>query len=420
MRPPNRHPLAVLLRCSRLNRHGYLTLAASVEGYRALDSIPILWVPGPRVEDLFHALTQAFEQAARIVAAYSFMTRDREAVRREVMALGRHPRRQSLFLLAGGPHPTGDPKGTLCLGFDAVCLGEGEEAFPELLMSLLAGKPPTGVPGLYLRSQGKFQNTGRRSRHRGLEAPPLPRRNPRFGPIEISRGCPHGCKYCQTPSLKGRVMRHRSLDLIVDTVRHMATCGKNDVRFITPNALAYGSEDGLSCNEAAMERLLTSVRWALPRTGRIFLGSFPSEVRPEFVTHENMRLIHELCHNRQIVLGAQSGDTEMLEVMRRRHDVEAVDAACEIISMEGLTPVVDFMLGLPGERPDQMIATLNFIERLSRLGARAHLHHFMPLPGTPWASRAPTPLPTGVRRRVERLVSAGRIFGQWKTQGRRT
>jgi radical SAM superfamily enzyme YgiQ (UPF0313 family) len=106
----------------------------------------------------------------------------------------------------------------------------------------------------------------------------------------------------------------------------------------------------------------------------------------------------------------------MLEVMRRRHDVEAVARACEIISSEGLVPIVDFMLGMPDERMDQMLATLDFMEQLTRLGARAHLHHFMPLPGTPRPSWAPTPLPDAVRSRVERLIAAGKLFGQWKTQ----
>jgi B12-binding domain/radical SAM domain protein len=419
MNPSHQHPVAALFRWQRLNRYSFLALAASVETFPSLDPIPIVWVSGTNVEDLFHALAQTFHRARKILVAYSIMTQQWDKVRREVQAIGSHPNRGRIFLVAGGPHATGDPKNTLREGFDAVCTGEGEETFPQLLLSLQSDASPDHVKGLYFWKGGRIHRSGREPIPAWEHSPALPYRMAKFGPIEISRGCPFGCKYCQTPFLKGKIMRHRSLEPILEAIDHMTRHGKKDLRFITPNALAYGSPDGLSCSQEALERLLNSVRTALPGNGRVFFGSFPSEVRPEFVTHENIRLIHELCHNMQIVLGAQSGDRQMLEAMRRRHDVEAVARACEIISSEGLTPIVDFMLGLPSERTDQMLATLAFMERLTRLGARVHLHHFMPLPGTPWASRSPTPLPAAVRREVERFIAAGKLFGQWKAQGGR-
>ncbi len=415
MRSPN-HPLGIVLRCQRINRYSFLALVASIERFCSLDSIPILWVSSTKVEEVLHTLTQALNHTPKVLVAYSIMTQQWERVRHEVSVVGNHPRRKDLFLLAGGPHATGDPNKTLMQGFDAVCAGEGEETFPQVLLSLHAGAFPENVRGLFLRKNDRIHFTGKTIGPAWERTPALPFRTGKFGPIEISRGCPFGCKYCQTPLLKGRVMRHRSVEAVLEAVEHMTLFGKRDLRFITPNAMAYGSADGFSCNEAALERLLSSARSALPRNGRVFFGTFPSEVRPEFVTRENVRLIHEICHNKHIVLGAQSGDRHMLEAMRRRHDVETVARACEIISSEGLIPIVDFILGLPDERTDQMLATLDLMERLTRLGALAHLHHFMPLPGTPWASRAPTPLPDAVRRRVERLIAAGKLFGQWKAQ----
>jgi len=47
------------------------------------------------------------------------------------------------------------------------------------------------------------------------------------GPIEITRGCPHACAYCQTPRLFGHTVRHRSIPSIVE-----AAGAYRDVRFM--------------------------------------------------------------------------------------------------------------------------------------------------------------------------------------------
>ncbi|MEZ5334950.1 MAG: radical SAM protein [Methanolobus sp.] len=41
-----------------------------------------------------------------------------------------------------------------------------------------------------------------------------------MSPLEISRGCPFRCRYCQTPRLFGNKMRHRSIDSIVKYAKY--------------------------------------------------------------------------------------------------------------------------------------------------------------------------------------------------------
>ena len=65
-------------------------------------------------------------------------------------------------------------------------------------------------------------------------------------------------------------MRHRSIDeIVVSANRH------EQIRFVTPNAFAYGS-DGIHPRFEKIECLLKKFRH------QIFFGTFPSEVRPEF------------------------------------------------------------------------------------------------------------------------------------------
>ena len=51
---------------------------------------------------------------------------------------------------------------------------------------------------------------------------------------------------------------------------------------------------------------------------KIFFGTFPSEVRPEFVTDESAELVRKYCANDSLSLGAQSGSDRILKEIQKR------------------------------------------------------------------------------------------------------
>ncbi|NPA85469.1 MAG: TIGR04013 family B12-binding domain/radical SAM domain-containing protein [Crenarchaeota archaeon] len=313
-----------------------------------------------------------------------------------------------LFLVAGGPHATGDPWGTLALGFDAAVHGEGEETLPELLRALEEGDDWRRVKGVY--SDEGF--AGPRGLARFEEFPPWPYWRGLAGPMEITRGCPFACAYCQASFMFKALVRHRPVEDVLRYARIMKDLGLRDLRFITPNALSYGG-DGTKLRLEAVEELLSKLKGL---NMRIFFGSFPSEVRPEFVTEESIRVLKRYVSNRRLVIGAQSASEAVLKRVRRGHGWEEVVRAVELSVEHGFVPEVDFILGLPGETEEEMMETLEGMKYLAELGARAHLHYFMPLPGTPLAFSDPTPLPPRVRREVAKLVGEGKGWGQWLKQ----
>ncbi|MDW8114284.1 MAG: cobalamin-dependent protein, partial [candidate division WOR-3 bacterium] len=126
----------------------------------------------------------------------------------------------NLTLIAGGAHPTGRPKEILDLGFDYVVCGEGEYVILDLIKERKENKIIYGKQVLNL---DQFL--------------PFSEKYKKFGPIEISRGCPFGCYFCQTPFLFGKNMRHRSIDNILKLIDILIKNNKKDIRFITPNAL---------------------------------------------------------------------------------------------------------------------------------------------------------------------------------------
>ncbi|SMC21595.1 B12-binding domain/radical SAM domain protein, MJ_1487 family [Desulfacinum hydrothermale DSM 13146] len=408
---------ALVFRLTKSNRYSFLALLASLEALaEPLDHTPVYWLDSRAKEMVMSQVERLLRSYERLLLCYSFMTPQWPSVREELHLLAAAPWRDRIFLAAGGPHPAGDPKRTLQSGFDAVCLGDGEAVFGALVRAWLRKESLQTVAGLYLAGPQGPVHTGRAPRVDLDRVPALPIGHGKFGPIEITRGCPYGCKYCQTPRLKGRRVRHRSLERIFQAVEAMVAAERTDIRFISPNALAYGSSDGLVWNGEAVEALLSGIRKRLPPHGRIFFGTFPSEVRPEFVHGRALETIARYCDNRQLVMGAQSGDARMLERMGRGHGLREVRQACRAMASQGFQPIVDFILGLPGESEQGMHRSVDFMEELVDAGARIHAHAFVPLPGSPWAGASPERIPEGVRQRLERLISHGKLFGQWKAQ----
>ena len=310
--------------------------------------------------------------------------------------------------IAGGPHPSARPSDVLEY-FDYVVIGEGEEALPELIDALTGNKDPKYVRGIAFKIDGKIRYTGPR--------PPIDLdKFPPFGmmpkaPVEISRGCPNQCAYCQTPRLFGRRMRHRSISLIVEYARRL-----KDMRFTSPNSLAYGS-DGLKPRLEKVEALLK----ALSEVGKpIYFGTFPSEVRPEFVTSEALEILTKYCANRSLNIGGQSGSPKVLQAIGRGHGPREVEEACDRCLDHGVTPHVDLIFCLPMESPEDQDMTLRLAKMIVSRGGKVRAHLFTPIPGTPLEGSHPSPMDEKVDACLGRMALEGKLTGSWSIRSKGT
>lgn len=317
--------------------------------------------------------------------------------------------------LAGGVHATAEPRQTLEAGFDLVAVGEGERVVRDVVRRLAAGEDPRGAAGLAWLEGGSVRSAPRPPPIALEDFPPFAARHGRFGPIEITRGCLYACRFCQTPFLSKARFRHRPVEDVARWVRALRDAGKRDVRFITPTALSYGTDDETP-NLGALESLLLACREAAGPEGRLFLGTFPSEVRPEHVTPEAVALLARHVANDNLILGGQSGSDRQLAASGRGHDAACILRAARIARDGGFRPNVDFILGMPGETEQDLRDTLAVMEELASLGARVHAHVFMPLPGTPWRDEPPGRVDEATRVAIERLASRGAAYGQWQGQ----
>ena len=330
------------------------------------------------------------------VIAYSLMTFDLPQVEEEIRLL----KRSGYTVIAGGPHPTADPDSMFELGVDYVFLGDGEE---NIVRFVMGERPENGI----------FDGLNRRIDLNHY--PPFDLERELFMPVEISRGCPFACGYCFTPVLGGRIVRYREIDQVVHYAELGLRMGRKMIRFISSNSFGYMSKNGVKPNLEAIDELL----YRLKAVGmeQIYFGTFPSDVRPESVNAEVLKIIKRYVDNRSIIVGAQSGSDRILKIINRGHDVETVERAIETISAEGFVPHVDFIFGFPFETEEDVSKTFDFINRIvERYGAKIHAHTFMPLPGTPLATFGAGKLKKLHYRFIGRLASRGLLDGYWQKQ----
>ncbi len=397
----------------RTARFGLYAVAGAVEA-RTVESRARLRVANGR-EAVLAAAREALDGGGPGAVAWSFYSAGFREVAAEVAWIRARLDSPRLLHLAGGPHASAEPGETLRAGFDLVAIGEGEATTAELCRRLGRGDDPRGAPGLAWLEDGALRR-GPAPAPVDLDAvPPFAPGLGLYGPVEITRGCGHACRYCQTTVLHGGRLRHRSVEVVAGWVRRLSAAGIRDVRFVTPSALAYGSSAGEPRLDR-VEALLSAVKQAAGAGGRIFLGTFPSEVRPEHLTPEALRLLRRFVANDNLVIGAQSGSDRLLAACHRGHGAEAVRRAVRSTLAAGFGAKVDLIFGLPGETPEDAAATRRLMEELAGQGAEIHAHAFLPLPGTPWGGEPAGRVDPETRRLLDRLASRGRAYGGWRTQ----
>jgi len=170
-------------------------------------------------------LTEQVERIKPNVIAYSLNSCDATEV------FNAHSKiKGSAFSIMGGSHPTLYPETLKDSGADAYCVGEGEQAFSDVLRAIEQGKPIDDIPNIHtLNKQNEPRNL------MNLDDVPFPDRDLVLGNTHMgkfprktfltSRGCPHRCTYCFNSALreiykgKGKWVRRFSVDRVIKEIQ---------------------------------------------------------------------------------------------------------------------------------------------------------------------------------------------------------
>ncbi|MHA1883343.1 MAG: TIGR04013 family B12-binding domain/radical SAM domain-containing protein [Candidatus Thorarchaeota archaeon] len=361
----------------------------------------------------YHQIRNLLEKS-NVMIAFSVMSTQINRVREEVQAL-REQFGKRITLVAGGPHASARPNDLLGIGFDYVVIGEGEHVFPEMLSNYLNDKDLTTIEGVVSESSEIYPSPKDLQKIVLDDYPPFAIGLNIVGPIEVTRGCSFACKFCATPFLTGNKVRHRTPESVGHWLKQaVEKRGFKRTWFLSPNAFCYGGKG----RKAVPDKLETLLKTSISVEGldELFFGSFPSEVRPEFVTNELLEMFRQYVANDTLQIGLQSGSNRVLELANRHHTVEeGMDAIHKALKFEFI-PHVDMIFGLPGEKEKDLEDSLELCQDLVEMGAKVHGHVFMPLPGSVFENMPAGRLTTRARKILGELSRKKLLTGSWSNQ----
>lgn len=393
MQPLSNKKRRVIARLTDYNRLSFPVLFNAWEQHGLLRELEIVIKRDPlRPEELTDGDT----------VLYSFMTPHLPEIHREIKPL-KEIKGKQVLLAAGGPHVTGEQEMASRIGFDTLVTGPGEIPFTRLGRDLAGGRPlarqytypcKDGLPGddfeRYLPVCSAIKT---------------------IPPLEIMRGCYWHCRYCSTPIHR---VRSRGIESVEAYLKELKRRNMSRVNYISPSSMEFGAAKARRLNLDRIAGLLDLTR----SLGFPFVeyGIFPSEVRPDTLTDEGMRVLKKYVSNKYITVGAQSGCNLRLKELRRGHTVEDTQQAVAIANAHGFKVHLDFIVAYPDETPEERQTTVEFIKKLNRnYRIRVHLHHFLPLSGSPYGNRLPSFMSEPEREYLKQLAGAGIAAGGWET-----
>lgn len=240
-----------------------------------------------------------------------------------------------------------------------------------------------------------------------------------FHPIEIIRGCPQACKYCQTSNIFGRIPRKKDIDIVKVLLKYQIKNKKNHIRFISPDfALYFGNDVKLDFIKQWEKLIRFTIDEGEKNNLKIFLylGSFPSELSLRYLKYEYLDLISKYSATKKITIGIQTASKRLQKIIGRNDPLDSIEDTLTYCQKIGLEPIIDIILGLPEENQEDREITFSFLEKNCSKQVTANLHYFLPIPGTDFQNNLPTKLSSKEVLRVNKLISKGIALGNFFKQ----
>lgn len=242
-------------------------------------------------------------------------------------------------------------------GVDFGVHGDGEHAVVSLYRQLEQGGAFEGIEGLiWRRNGGVFCNrpawpvtVSVPARRRMVDNATYFARGGQCG-FETRRGCNRRCLYCADPLSKGSCMRLRAPAEVADEVESLLDQGIDvlhtcDAEFNIPRSHAMAV-----CAEFIRRSLGDKLRWYTYLAVKPFDAEMAAAMKKAGCVGINFT--------------GDSADSEMLRTYRQTHRREDLEKAVRLCRANGIKVMIDLMLGGPGETPQTLATTIDFVKRI--------------------------------------------------------
>ncbi|MEK6817093.1 MAG: radical SAM protein [Nanoarchaeota archaeon] len=284
-----------------------------------------------------------------------------------------------LQVVVGGGFPTINPDIFIEAGADYVILGEGEQAYVDLL----EGKSLKEIDGI----AGKGFKNLKKNFIENLDSLPFPavellpldnywRLGYAHGPVNgkylfliTSRGCPFNCNFCVTPTIWQRKWRGRSAKNIVDEIEERVKgLGVKDFHIQDDLFTLKKGRVIDMCKEIVSRKL--DITW------KIVAGT-----KVESIDDEMLGWMKKSGCT-YISISPESGSEDVLKLMNKPYDFRKGLDIIKKCHRLGIKTQACFVLGYPGETKDDLRKSMSYMRELAKAGLdEVGLFIMCPLPG---------------------------------------
>lgn len=306
-------------------------------------------------------------------------------------------RRAGATVILGGPEPISYAAEYLTAGAHIVVAGEGERTLEELIPHLArhGRKNLDQIAGIaFLDDKGKVAHTTPRPQIKDLDAQPWPDREAipmqryldtwreHHGLSSVSlitaRGCPYTCTWC-SHTVFGHTHRRRSPEDVADEVAWIK-------EMYDPDQLWY-ADDVFTIAHRWFQQFADELR---RRNLRI---PFECISRADRLNEEIVDTLADIgCY--RLWIGSESGSQRILDAMKRKAQVEDVQAKTHMLQKRGIEVGMFIMLGYEGEKLSDIEATA---EHLKKAAPDVFLTTVAyPIKGTPYYEKVADRISSGL------------------------
>lgn len=313
-------------------------------------------------------------------------------------------------IVIGGPHATYNDRDILVQNREVDCAvrREGEQVFVELVSAFMKDAPISAINGIaFVNDRGDVVRTDPAPYIEDLDSLPFPdysildlpqywknhdemngvRARKRYTHIISSRACPYQCTYCH--NIFGKKVRRRSPEHFVAEIQWLYdTYGIREFHIV---------DDIFNIHRRRMHDILNRIIQS-PMKIKI---AFPNGVRSDLLEKADILLLKK-AGAYMITFAIETASDNMQRQIKKNLDIHKAFQSINHASSAGMITKGFFMLGFPGETPEEIAQTV-----AAACNSRLDLAHFFtvtPFPGTDLGERA---------RQMYPELSASTEFHYW-------
>lgn len=272
---------------------------------------------------------------------------------------------------------------------DMVCLGEGEGAMTELCEAMREKKDYAHIRNLWVKKEtGEIVRNPIRPLvdldslphidfdifEENRMSRPMQGKLFKMLHVEVQRGCPFSCTYCEAPAIKkfyegaghANYFRQKSPSKLIAEMRHLVEKHK-------PDYINFNAESILAINVKDLKELANLYKKEIKLP-------FWCQSRPETITEEKIKILKDMnCADMQF--GIEHGNEKFRAKMLNRHCTnEKMLEGFRIIEKYKIPYTVNNIIGFPEETRELVFDTINFNRHLHPKTFNCYM--FTPFRGT--------------------------------------